>query len=49
MTTRILAITEISKRFQTTIPKEVRDRLEITEDDKILWSEEDKMIVVRKA
>lgn len=49
MTTKTLAITEISKRFQTTLPKEVRDTLQLTEDDKILWLEEDKKIIVRKA
>ena len=49
MRTKALAITEISGRFQTTIPKEVRDRLEVTQDDKVLWLEEDNKIVVRKA
>lgn len=49
MTTKVLAVTEVSRRFQTTIPKEVRDKLELTEEDKILWAVEDNKIIVRKA
>jgi len=49
MTTRIVAITKISKRFQTTVPKEVRDTLDIGEKDKVLWSKEDGKVILRKA
>ena len=40
---------EISRRFQTTLPKEVRDKLDVAEDDKVVWLEKDNEIVVRKA
>jgi AbrB family looped-hinge helix DNA binding protein len=45
----ILDITEITTRFQTTIPKRVREKLGITTKDRILWIEENGKIIVKKA
>jgi len=47
--TKILAVTSITSRFQTTIPQDVRELLKITEKDKVLWIYENDKIVVKKA
>lgn len=46
---KIIDITEITKRNQTTIPKRVREKLNITTKDRLLWTEENGKIVVKKA
>jgi len=37
MPERILDVTSITKRFQTTIPKTVREVMDISNDDRIVW------------
>ena len=46
---KILAVTSITSRFQTTIPQDVREHLKITEKDKVLWILESDKIIVKKA
>lgn len=46
---RILAVTSLTSRFQATVPKEVRELLELTEKDKIVWVLEGNKIIIRKA
>ena len=46
---KILAVTSITSRFQTTIPIDVRECLKLTEKDKILWVLESNKIIIRKA
>jgi len=47
--TKILAVTNLTSRFQTTVPIEVRDLLKLTEKDKVVWVLEDSKIVLKKA
>ena len=50
MSDRILDVTGVTKRFQTTVPKLVRGILKISsEDDRIVWILENGEIKVRKA
>ena len=50
MSKRILDVTGVTKRFQTTVPKLVRQILNITnDDDRIVWISEDGEIKVKKA
>ena len=44
----ILAKTKIGRYFRTTVPREVRKILEVTENDVIEWVFEDSKIVIRK-
>ena len=47
---RILDVTGLNKRFQTTVPKLVREILKISsEDDRIVWISENGEIKVKKA
>lgn len=50
MSKRILDVTAITRRFQTTVPKTVREILGVTNDeDRIVWILENGEIKVRKA
>ena len=44
----VLAKTKIGKYFRTTVPREVRKILEVTENNTIEWILEDSKIVIRK-
>ena len=46
---KILAVTSLTSRFQATVPKEVRQILNLTEKDRIIWISEGNKIVIRKA
>lgn len=46
---RILAVTKVTVRFQTVVPKEVRERLKLKEGDKLVWLLKEGKIVVEKA
>ena len=46
---RILHVTDVTQRFQTTVPKLVREILEITAEDRIVWISDDGEIKVKKA
>jgi len=46
---KILDVTSLTKRFQTTIPKLVREILKISDDDRIVWVLENGEIKVKKA
>jgi len=47
--TQILAVTNLTSRFQTTVPVEVRELLKLIESDKVVWVLEDGKIVLKKA
>ena len=49
MPERILDVTKITTRFQTTVPKVVREILKINNDDRIVWVVENGEIKVRKS
>jgi len=50
MSKRILDVTNITRRFQTTVPKVVREVLDInTDKDRIVWILENGEIKVKKA
>jgi len=49
MPTRILGKTDVTDRSQTTIPKRVRDILNISNKDRIVWILENGEIKVKKA
>ncbi len=44
----VLAKTKIGRYFRTTVPREVRKILEVTESDVIEWIFENGKIVIRK-
>lgn len=44
----VLARTRIGKYFRTTVPREVRKILEVSESDEIEWVFENGMIIVKK-
>lgn len=46
---KILDVTGLTQRFQTTIPKTVREILKITAEDRLLWLSEGREVKVRKA
>ena len=46
---RILDVTTLTKRCQTTIPKAVREALKLTTEDRIVWIVENGEIKVKKA
>jgi len=46
---RLLHVTDVTKRFQTTVPKLVREILEITDKDRVVWISDNGEIKVRKA
>lgn len=45
---KMLDIVVVTRKFQVTLTKEVRNRLEIKEGDKIVFVEKDGEIVIRK-
>ena len=45
----VLARTRIGRYFRTSVPREVRKILEVSENDEIEWILNDGVIVVRKA
>ena len=49
MSKRILDVTGVTKRFQTTVPKLVREIMHISDQDRIVWIVDDGEIKVRKA
>ena len=50
MSERILDVTGVTKRFQTTVPKTVREILKVTnDDDRIVWILDNGEIKVKKA
>ena len=49
MPEKVLAVSKLSPRNQSTIPSEVRSRLNIEPGDRLVWVEEDGKIVVKKA
>ena len=46
---RILYVTGVTERFQTTVPKLVREILNISNEDRIVWILKNGEIKVRKA
>jgi len=48
MSERILDVTGVTKRFQTTVPKTVREILNVSNEDRIVWIFENGEIKVRK-
>jgi len=49
MSERVLDVTSVTKRYQTTVPKKVRKIMKLTENDSIVWIFENGEIKVRKA
>ena len=48
MSERILDVTGVTKRFQTTVPKTVREILNVSNEDRIVWIVNNGEIKVRK-
>lgn len=46
---KILDVGKVSTKFLVSVPKEVRERLNLKVGDKIIWIDADGKIVVRKA
>ena len=46
---KILDVTSVTKRFQTTIPKIVRELLGVTTEDRVVWVAENGEVKVRRA
>mgnify|MGYP000613175243 FL=1 len=44
----VLAITRVGRYYRTTIPREVRKLLGISENDEIVWIFEDGKVIIRK-
>lgn len=44
----ILATTRVGKYYRTTVPREVRKILELTENDEIEWILEENKIIIKK-
>lgn len=49
MLERIFAVTSLRRLFQTTVPKAVRDVLNVSVDDTIVWILDKREIKIRKA
>ena len=49
LTVPVLAKTRIGKYFRTTVPREVRKILEVSENDEIEWILNNGVIIVKKA
>ena len=49
MSKRILDVTGVTKRFQTTVPKTVREILNVSNEDRIVWMLDNGEIRVKKA
>jgi len=46
---KILGISKVTRKFQVTIPKQVREIMKITEKDMIVFELEGNKIIIRKA
>ena len=46
---KIIGLTKVSAKFLITLPKNVREQLEIREGDSLVWASEDGKICVQKA
>jgi len=46
---KILDVTGVTKRFQTTVPKTVREILNVSNDDRIVWILDNGEIKIKKA
>jgi len=46
---KILDVTNLTKRYQTTVPKTVRELLAVTTEDRIVWVVENGEVKVRRA
>lgn len=46
---KIIALSKVSAKSQTTIPKDVMEKLGLKENNKIIWLEENGQIIVKKA
>jgi len=46
---KILAVTNLTSRFQTTVPSEVRDKLQLTKTDRVVWVLDGDKITLQKA
>ena len=44
-----MPVSKITSKYQTTVPKEVRDRLSIGAEDSLEWEIQDAMVTVRPA
>jgi len=49
MPEKVLDVTNLTKRFQTTVPKTVRKILDVTDEDRIVWIVKNGEIKVKKA
>ena len=45
---KILDVTGVTKRFQTTVPKTVREILNVSNEDRIVWMLDNGEIKVKK-
>ena len=45
----ILGISRVSSQFQVTIPKDVRDKFNLKEGDRIVFREDDGILILEKA
>jgi AbrB family looped-hinge helix DNA binding protein len=45
----VLGVSSISHKFQTTIPKSVRERMKLRAEDRITFIEEDGTVYIRKS
>ncbi len=46
---RIIDVATVSRRFQVTLTKPVRERLQVEEGDRVVFLERDGDIIIRKA
>ena len=44
-----MPVSKITSKYQTTVPKEVRDRLSIAAEDSLDWDIQDGSVIVRPA
>ncbi len=46
---RVLDVVKVTRKYQITLTKDVREKLKVKEGDKIMFIEKDGEIVIRKA
>jgi len=46
---RVLDVVKITRKFQITLTKDIRERLKVKEGDKIIFIEKNGEIIIRKA
>ncbi|MFA5572502.1 MAG: hypothetical protein GX799_10735 [Crenarchaeota archaeon] len=46
---KILAVTNLTSRFQTTVPSQVRNKLQLTETDRVVWILDGDKVTIQKA